>query len=132
MTETKQDIQAQIDQLDAEWEQGLESHKVRGKGGEVLPGQETSSFEEFRSFVLSPIFGFCIACLVAVDYFVIQPASVYIWIESQWRFLLAMLFLGLVMILEARRVNKINAYFDQLKAYEFKRAELQAKLGTLD
>jgi len=131
MTETKQDLQAQIDQLDAEWEQGLDSHKIRVKGSMVLPAQEASSTEEFGAFVFTPIIVLALIAVVLVDYFVSQPVGLTNWLEREWKSLLGLMLGGAAMILMRRSVIKRNAYFDQLRTYESKRSELQGKLDVL-
>jgi len=127
MTETKQDLQAQIDQLDAEWEQGLDSHKIRVNGALALPEKECSSFEELWSLVLGPIIG-----LLLVVFVVVPDLFYWGFNESSWKYLIPLLLAEFYLFSGWRRVSRISGYFEQLKLYESKRAELQAKLDALD
>ena len=127
MTETKQDIQAQIDQLDAEWEQGLDSHRIRDDGALALPGKECSSFEELLDSVVGPIIG-----LLLVVFIVVPDLFDWSFNENSWRYLIPLLLIEFYLFSRWRRVSRISGYFEQLKLYESKRAELQAKLDALD
>ena len=135
MTETKEDIQAQIDQLDADWEREREpllvqDHERHPKRAPKNPIAQTVLLWLFVFVLVARLAG------VAYDYFTYSSPS-YLpeevaWIDSNWLGLLSVLFwLPLLPFLfrgARRSMRRYEQYLVGLGVYESKRAELQAQL----
>ena len=120
MTETKQDIQAQIDQLDADWDSKARRAK---KYGVVyrrdLPKKKPSKHEVF----IGSIAWGSLSC-----FFAWKSSQGFLSGDGGWSdlsFALLYIYLGFSVRSDARRSA---LYFSDKESYKSKRAELQAKL----
>jgi hypothetical protein len=142
MTETKEDIQAQIDQLDAEWREGLERSPELEYGKWYVENPR-------RLFVLKVIAYVGVPALAFI--FLKMSLSVYAYFESgQYETFSLFTYDGVVLLMviyifyEFPKVPKrcfkryksgaahADLYAGAHSEYKSKRAELQAKLDALD
>jgi hypothetical protein len=123
MTETKQDIQAQIDRLDLDWLRGLESYKYQYPFGKQLPMKGAA-----QKKMLLPLWAIIgLGCLA--------PASDLLSTHATFVLILGVL-LVLVFTLSFKALSKQEAaykrYQQALGEYESERSKLQEGLDALD
>ena len=131
MTESKQDIQSQIDQLDLDWRGGLDDYKVkRSIGASVLPRMPSEI--PLYSLRIAVGIGLPSLGLVCCVYFLF-------WSEDAVkRGVFALLSIAQAMVIfgisrdRRRHLAAVQRYAVALDGYESKRSELQAKLEALD
>ena len=138
MTETKQDIQMQIDQLDAEWEREREPLMIQEKGRNSKRAPEAITRELVMLIKLSGVLFVLWFTYHLYEYWTYTSPE---WIEGDvpyddWGGLSSSFLLVLSFLLTLKSVNGRNARYDRYmglkQSYESKRADLQAKLDALD
>ena len=136
MTETKEDIQVQIDQLELEWLRNLDGYKVKHQWGSLITPVAGSPVDEFMRLVLNIVYPAAfIVYLWKVGPFILEgfngedtvPLIVTLPAGLVW-------IIGFPILLRGRRkfLKAAGNYDEALRAYKSKRAELQAKLDALD
>jgi len=124
MTETKQDIQAQIDQSDVEWSKETLSYKKTSAMGR-LP-KRVSRWGMISTFLVGPTVCLALLFLYVGDSWeagdigdkIVLSIFIYLLPVGGWQI--------------CERKHKFGRYSQALDEYESKRAELQAKLDALD
>ena len=120
----RQSIQVQIDQLDAEWASRRES---------LFSDEKESSFLGLYTSVIAPLFLLLVLSILATSFFLDSESVVSHFKHSSSGPLTVFVLGGFAVALMTKwRYQRAGAYSVDEGAYESKRAELQAKLGSLD
>ena len=122
MSETREDIQAQIDQLDHEWDEETLSYKKTSAMGRMP--KPVSKLSWFCAFILLP--------LLIISTLFIGQSWASVSLDDRISIGLALLVLPTVGWQISERKHKYAGYSQALSDYESKRAELQAQLDALD
>ena len=131
MTESKQDIQAQIDQLDADWTARCKAFEVGGWFRKELPKEKVSSYQELWHFVVIPLLAVGLIGVLALQFWSTDK-DLLSWFKKEWMICLVPLALGINWFTFSRYIKKADVYFQEKKAYFFRREELQENLDALD
>jgi hypothetical protein len=124
MTESKQDIQAQIDELGADWN----SRASRTKKYGVVFRRDLPKKKPYKHEVLiGSIVWVSLSC-----FFAWRSSQGFLSGDGGWSELLFVLLYILLVFSSRSDARRSALYFSDKESYESKRAELQAKLDALD
>ena len=138
MTESKEDIQAQIDGLNAEWERECEPLMIQEKGRNSKRAPEAITRELVMLTKLSGVLFVLWFTYHLYEYWTYTSPE---WIEGDvpyddWGGLFSSFLLVLSFPLTLKSVNGRNARYDRYmglkQSYKSKRAEFQAKLDSFN
>ena len=136
MTETKEDLQAQLDQLRDKWHADRDRYRIGPS--KVLPPRNYNVAKGVLwglGYVAWPLSMLVFAGLIFKDFIEYDPSESLSgsWFELRGPYGPISLLVGfLAWFVWFGREKKAKAYFLHLKSYESKRAELQAELDALD
>ena len=136
MAETKEDIQAQIDKLRLEWLRNLDGYKIKYLWGSLITPVSGSPLDIFWRLVLGIVYPAAfIVYLWKVGPFILEGFNGEDTVPLIFTLPAGLVcIIGFPILLRGRRKFLKAAGNDDeaLRAYESKRAELQAKLDALD